>query len=409
MYQIREKALLYTLAFIQFTHVMDFMIMMPLSTLFTKEFAISNSMFGLLVASYNISAGVFAFAGAFFIDRFDRRKVILVCYSAFIVGTLACGFAPTFALLLSARIFTGMFGGIIISTMLSIVSDAIPFDRRARAMATMYGGFAAASIFGVPAGSIIAAHSSWHVPFIAIAVMGVPILFAAMKFIPSMALHVEEAKKRNVFRQFWEIIDDRNRMLGLLLMFLLMMGHFSIIPYIPNFAVNNLHMNADYVGLIYLAGGIASVLTVRVVGRFADKYGSFKVFMILSVLALIPILTITHIASAGMVVILLLAAMLFMFGGNRGVPANTLISATALPHQRGGFMSLTSSVQQLAGGLASYFGGLLISEGADHTVLHYEHVGYLAAIASIVAIPIAMLVRPVNKQTAGAHSVESQQ
>lgn len=397
MYQIREKALLYTLAFIQFTHVMDFMIMMPLSTLFTQEFAISNSMFGLLVASYNVSAGIFAFAGAFFIDRFDRRKVMLVCYSAFIAGTLACGLAPTFGLLLSARIFTGMFGGIIISTMLSIVSDAIPFERRARAMATMYGGFAAASIIGVPAGSIIAAHSNWHVPFIAIAVMGIPILFAAMKFIPAMALHVQEARRRNVLRQFWEIIADRNRLLGLLLMFLLMMGHFSIIPYIPNFAVHNLRMNSDYVGLIYLAGGVASVLTVRVVGRLSDKHGSLKVFTILSCLALIPIITLTHIPSGGMILILVLAAMLFMFGGNRGVPANTLISATALPHQRGGFLSLTSSVQQLAAGLASYFGGLLISEGADHTVLHYEYVGYLAAIASVIAIPVAMMVKTVKK------------
>jgi predicted MFS family arabinose efflux permease len=397
MYQIREKALLYTLAFIQFTHVMDFMIMMPLSTLFTKEFDISSSTFGLLVASYNISAGVFAFAGAFFIDRFDRRKVMIVCYTAFILGTLACGLAPNFALLLSARIFTGMFGGIIISTMLSIVSDAIPFERRAQAMATMYGGFAAASIFGVPLGSIIAAHSYWHVPFIAIAVIGVPILYAATKFIPPMALHVEEARKRNVLRQFKEIVNDANRLRGLLLMGLLMMGHFSIIPYIPTFAEHNLHMNPDYVGLIYCAGGIASVFTVRIVGRLSDKHGSLKVFTILSCLALIPILTLTHISSGGMMVILLLAAALFMFGGNRGVPANTLISATAPPHQRGGFLSLTSSVQQLAAGLASYFGGLLIVEGTDHTVLNYSHVGYLAAAASIIAIPVAMFVRPVKK------------
>lgn len=397
MYQIREKALLYTLAFVQLTHVMDFMIMMPLSTLFCKEFAITNATFGLLVASYNISAGIFAFVGSFFIDRFDRRKVMLVCYTAFILGTLACGLAPTFPLLLAARIFTGMFGGIIISTMLSIVSDAVPFERRARAMATMYMGFAAASIIGVPAGSIIAAHSSWNIPFIAIAVMGIPILIAAARFIPVMNLHVEEAKKRNVFRQFVEIVSDGNRLRGLLLMGLLMLGHFSIIPYIPNFAVHNLHMTEEYVGFIYFAGGIAIVLTMRLVGKLSDKVGSFKVFTVLSFLALIPILMITHIESAGMAVILLLAAALFTFGGNRGVPANTLISATAEPHQRGGFMSLTSSVQQLAAGLASYFGGLLTAEGPDHTVLNYSHVGYLAAAASIIAVPVAMFVRPVKK------------
>lgn len=397
MYQIREKALLYTLAFIQFTHVMDFMIMMPLSTQFCNEFGISNSMFGLLVASYNISAGIFAFAGTFFIDRYDRRKVILLCYAGFIVGTLACGLAPTFPLLLAARIFTGMFGGIIISTMLSIVSDAIPFERRARAMATMYTGFAAAAILGVPGGSFIAAHSSWHIPFIVIAAMGVPIFFAAMRFIPTMDLHVAEARKRDGIQQFVEIIDDKNRLRGLLLMGLLMLGHFSIIPYIPNFTVHNLHMKEEYVGFIYLVGGIASVLTMRTVGRLADKYGSIKVFATLSVLALIPIIVLTNLTGGGIVLILVLAIMIFIFGGNRGVPANTLISATAAPHQRGGFMSLTSAVQQLGSGLASFLGGLLIAEGPDHTVLNYQHVGYLAAAASLIAIPVAMSVRPVKK------------
>ena len=397
MYTLREKPLLYTLAFIQFTHVMDFMIMMPLSPQFTREFGISNAVFGLLVASYNISAGIFAAIGAFFIDRFDRRKVMLTCYASFIIGTFICGVAPDFHTLLIARIFTGMFGGIIISTMLSIVSDAIPFERRASAMATMYSGFAAAAILGVPGGSFIAAHSSWHVPFIAIAGMGVIIFFAASKFIPPMAAHVAEARKRNPFQQFAQIVNSRQRLLGLLLMALLMLGHFSIIPYIPNFTVHNLHMDEKFVGFIYLAGGISSVLSVRIVGRLADKFGSFRVFATLSCLALIPILTITNIGTAGLVAILLLAATLFVFGGNRGVPANTLISATAAPHQRGGFMSLTSAIQQFAAGVASWLGGLLIAEGPDHTVLHYDHVGYMAAAASIIAIAVAAGVRPVQQ------------
>lgn len=399
MYQVREKPLLYTLAFIQFTHVMDFMIMMPLSTQFTEQFHISNSTFGLLVASYNISAGIFALAGAFFIDRFDRRKVMLVCYLSFIIGTLACGLAPTFGFLLAARLFTGMFGGIIISTMLSIVSDTIPFERRATAMATMYTGFAAAAIFGVPGGSLIAAYSTWHVPFIGIAVAGIPILYAAYKFIPPMAAHVKEARQKKPIAQFIEIVSSGNRRRGLLLMGLLMLGHFSIIPYIPNFAVHNLGMEEKYVALIYLAGGVASVFSMRLVGKLADKFGSFKVFTVLSVLALIPILTITHLPSGGIFVILLLAATLFVFGGNRGVPANTLISATAETHQRGGFLSLTSSVQQLAAGIAAWIGGLLIAEGANHRVLNYHYVGYVAAAASLVAILVAAHVKPVVRKT----------
>lgn len=396
MEKLKEKPLLYILAFIQFTHVMDFMIMMPLSTLFMSEFHISNVQFGLLVASYNISAGIISIASAFFIDRFDRRKVVIVCYIGFILGTLACGMAPTFGFLMAARIFTGLFGGVLSSTMLSIVGDAIPIERRASAMAIVYMGFSAAAVIGVPAGSFIAAHSSWHYPFLIIAGMGVPIFLGILRFIPKMDGHVAEAMKRNPLQQMAEILSSKTRLLGLLLMALLMLGHFSIIPYIPNYMVHNVGIEQSSIGYIYLVGGLISVIAMRVVGMLSDKYGSFKVFSVLTTLACIPIFLITNLPVVGLTIVLILAAALFTFGGSRGVPANTLITATALPHQRGGFLSLNSAVQQLAAGLASFLGGLLISAGPNDTVLNYHHVGYLAMAASIIAIPVAMMVNPAK-------------
>ncbi len=395
METLKEKPLLYILAFIQFTHVMDFMVMMPLSTMFMSEFGISSAMFGLLVASYNISAGIISLASAFFIDRFDRRKVVIVCYVGFILGTLACGLADSFWLLFAARIFTGIFGGVLSSTMLSIVGDVIPFQRRATAMSIVYMGFSAAAIIGVPAGSFIAAHSHWHVPFLAIAGMGVPIFLGILRFIPRMDAHVEEAKKRNPLVQMWEILNSSNRLLGLLLMALLMIGHFSIIPYIPKYMVHNVGIAESDIGYIYLVGGLISVAVMRIVGKLSDKFGSFKVFSSLAVLACIPILIITNLPVVSLAVVLVLAAALFTFGGSRGVPANTLITATALPHQRGGFLSLNSAVQQLAAGLASFLGGLLIADSAGDKILNYEHVGYMAVAASLLAIPVAMMIKPV--------------
>lgn len=372
--------------------------MMPLSPLFTKEFGITPTQFGFLVASYNISAGIISLCSAFFVDRFDRRKVMLFSYAFFVLGTFACGFSPTYGILLAARILTGMFGGVLSAVLLSIVGDVVPFERRASAMGLVMSGFAAASVLGVPIGSYIASHFNWHVPFFAIGVMGILVMGGIVMLIPTMTAHIAEAKKRNPFRNMLEIVSNSNRLRALLLMTLLMLGHFSIIAFMPNYMVHNVGITQEQVSLIYLAGGLCSVVVLRVVGKLSDRYGSFKVFATLSVLALFPIFAITNLPHAGIAVVLFITSFLFIFGGSRGVPCNTLITATAEPHQRGGFLSLNAATQQLAAGLATFLGGLLISVGPNEKVLNYPHVGYLAAVASLIAIPVAFFVRPVSKK-----------
>jgi multidrug resistance protein len=395
---IRERPLLICLALVQFTNVMDFMIMMPLSPIFTIEFGISQAQFGFLVASYTISAGIVSLCSAFFVDRFDRRKVMLFSYAFFVLGTFACGFSPTYEILLVARILTGMFGGVLSAVLLSIVGDVVPYERRASAMGTVMTGFAAASIFGVPVGSYVASHFNWHVPFFAIGFMGILVLAGITMLIPSMTGHIAEAKKRNPFRNMLEIISSSNRLRALLLMTLLMLGHFSIIAILPNYMVFNVGITKEQVSLIYLAGGLCSVVILRVVGKLSDRYGSFKVFATLSVLALIPIFAVTNLPKEGIAVVLFVTAFIFIFGGSRGVPCNTLITATAEPHQRGGFLSLNAATQQLAAGLATFLGGMLVSVGPKQTVVNYPHVGWMAAAASLIAIPVAYYVRPVKKK-----------
>ena len=375
------------------------MIMMPMSPLFAKDFGITPTQFGMLVASYNISAGIVSFFSSLFVDRFDRRKVMLLSYAFFIIGTFACGISASYTMLLTARIITGMFGGVLAATVLSVVGDVIPPERRATAIGVVMGGFSAASILGVPLGSYIATHAGWHIPFFAIAVMGVAVFAGILFFIPKMAGHIAEAKKRNPFRAFSEILFNSNRLRGLLLMALLMFGHFSIIPYIPQYMVANVGMKEEQVSLIYLVGGLCSLVVLRLVGRLSDRFGSFRVYAVLSVLALFPIFAVTNMPREGLAVSLFICAFIFIFSGSRSVPANTLITGTAEPHQRGGFLSLNAATQQFAAGIASLCGGLMISAGPNHTVVHYSHVGIMAAIASMIAIPVAYYVRPVKKQT----------
>lgn len=388
-----ERFLLVTLALVQFTHVMDFMIMMPLSNLFMEDFKISAAQFGIMVASYNVSAGIVSFLGAFFIDRFDRRKVLLLSYTFFVLGTFACGIAPGYGFMVAARIFTGLFGGILSSSILSTVSDTFPLERRASAMGAIYSGFSAAAVLGVPVGSIVAAHFSWHIPFAFIGAFGVLVLIAIALYVPSLAGHIEEAKKRNPWVTIKEIVSSVNRLKALGVMALLMIGHFSIIPYIPNYMVGNVGLAKTDIGYIYMAGGLCSVVVMRVVGKLADRHGSLRVFTWLSVLAVFPIIAITNLPPMSLIPVLMITSFLFVFGGSRGIPAQTLISSTALPHQRGGFLSLNAATQQLGSGLASFLGGLLIAEGPGGSVLHYEHVGWMAVVAGLLAIPLAMSVK----------------
>lgn len=397
---IRERPLLIVLAFVQFTNVLDFMIMMPLSPIFSKEFGITPTQFGFLVASYNLSAGIVSLLSSFFIDRFDRRKVMLFSYAFFVIGTIACGLSPTYGILLVARILTGMFGGVLSAILLSIVGDVVPFERRASAIGLVMTGFAVASVMGVPIASYAASHFSWHVPFFAIGAVGILVFSGIAMLIPSMTAHIAQAKARNPFRNMREIISSSNRLRGLLLMTLLMLGHFSIISTMPNYMVFNVGISQEQVSLIYLAGGLCSFFVLRIVGKLSDRFGSFRVFATLSVLALFPIFAVTNLPKEGIAIVLSVTSFIFIFGGSRSVPANTLITATAEPHQRGGFLSLNAATQQLAAGLATFIGGILISEGPHKSVVNYHHVGWLAAAASLIAIPVAFFVRPFSKKVA---------
>src|SRR5690606_24818583 len=148
----KEKIVLLLLATLNFTHIMDFMIMMPLGNYLMPYFNISSQQFSMLVAAYTFSAGIASFSAAFFVDRFDRKNVLLFAYIGFLLGTLCCAFAPSYLFLLTSRIVAGLFGGLISAQVLSIVADLIPYERRASAMGMIMAAFSVASVFGVPFG-----------------------------------------------------------------------------------------------------------------------------------------------------------------------------------------------------------------------------------------------------------------
>ena len=391
----KERLLLYILAAAMFTHIMDFMIIMPLGPQLMRLFDISAQQFSLLVASYTVTAGAAGFLAAFFIDRHDRKRSLMMVYTGFAVGTLACAFAPTFGILLVARALAGAFGGVLGALILAIVSDAIPLERRAHGIGVVMASFGVASVFGVPFGLFLASKFSWHAPFVFLGGVAVVNLLLIMAYIPVMTRHFNingHASPMEVLRQ---IFGRPSARLGLTFTSVLMLGHFTIIPFVATYMVGNVGFTEDELTYIYLVGGICTLIFSPWIGRMADKHGRLKIFTIFGTLVIIPIVIITNLTPVPLLVALSISAIFFVFSNGRMVPSTTMETAVIKPEIRGSYMSIRSSVQSLTSGLASFIGGLIISEQPSlfdakaKALVNYNYVGIIAVFFSLVSLYVA--------------------
>ncbi|HEY4650524.1 MAG TPA: MFS transporter [Pontibacter sp.] len=394
--EIREGLLIFTLAAIQFTHMMDFVIMMPLGPQLMRVFSISPSEFGLLVSAYTFSAAVAGFLSALFIDRFDRKHAMLGLYLGFIVGTLACALAPTFVLLLAARVVAGAFGGVLGALILAVIGDAIPEQRRGAATGKVMAAFSVASIAGIPVGLYLASISSWHAPFFLLAGLSFIILLASFKLLPPMRGHLTNAVKQNPFLVLKEILQKRNLQWAMALMITLTLSGFLVVPFLSPYMVANVGFSETELSYIYLFGGIATVFTSQWTGRLADKYGKQKVFMFAAVLSIPPILAVTNLPQVPHYIALIISTIFFIFFGARFVPAMALITSSVEPKLRGSFMSINSSVQQLSAGIAAFLAGLIVQESATGELQNYGWDGLLAAAITLIAIWVVRHLKAVG-------------
>ncbi len=377
----KERIILILLASINFTHILDFMIMMPLGNYLMPHFEISPGYFSMIVAAYPITAFVSGIATAFSVDKFDRKKVLLFAYVGFLIGTLFCGLAPTAALLMAARILTGIFGGLIGAQVLSIIADVFPYEKRGRAMSSIFMAFAAASVFGVPFSLYLANLFSWHAPFIFIAALGCFIVPMISKFLPSVHGHVvENAAKQSVLKSTGDIFRDPAQSMALLLAGSLMFGHFLLIPFLNPFLEFNKGFSKTETPLVYMVGGVCSLIASVVIGRMSDVYGKFRVFIIAVICSLVPIFMITNLPDISLFWVLAIFGFWFAASTGRNIPVQAMVSTVVNPAQRGRFMSFNSSFQQLFTGLASLVAGLIVEKSADGKILHYNRVGYLSVL-----------------------------
>jgi len=369
---------------------------MPLNPQLSEIFQINQQQFSLLVSAYTFSAFASGLIAAFFVDGFDRKKVLLFGYTGFILGTFGCAFAPTYELLMLARVVAGLFGGLIAAQVLSIVGDNFNYERRATAMSFLTAAFSAASVIGVPFGLYLATLTSWHAPFLFVGGMGMIIAVLVIRYVPSMTHHLT-LKQHKATDAFVNVFKSKLQQRALLLSVIMMLGHFSIIPFIAKYMVSNVGFSNYDVSLVYLIGGGATIFTAPVIGIVADRKGKFPVFAIFCLLCLIPIFLITNMPAISIYLALAVTTIFFIFVSGRMIPMQAMVTSVVTPQQRGGFMSINSSLIQLGSGLAALIAGSIIAETPDHKIIHYEYVGYMGMAATLICIFIARGLKPVSE------------
>jgi len=404
--RFRETLLLLTLAAVQFTHIMDFMIMMPLGPEFMRSFHISPTAFGFLVSVYSFSAGAMGFAAGFFMDKFDRKRALLVLYSGFVLGTLCCALAPNYATLLFARAVAGGFGGVSASVILAIVGDVIPFERRGQAMGMIMTAFSLASILGLPVGLKFKELFSWHAPFLLLVGLGVAVILVGRRVLPALPPH-GHATAHDAWEQMRVIVTHPNHHRAFALIAALTGSSALIYPYLTPSMVSNAGLPESYMSLIYIFGGGATLATSPYFGRLADRLGKLKVFTWLILLSLIPTLAIANLVPVPVWVVLLITTSYMIFTSGRFVPAMALITASVEPRYRGGFMSVNSAVQQIAAGVATSVAAVLVSSDEHGRLVGYPRAGWLSLAMVLASVAIIRHLRVAGPAAApGALEVE---
>jgi predicted MFS family arabinose efflux permease len=375
------------LALTQFTVVLDFMVMSPLGDMLMKSMSLTTSQFGFAVSGYAFSAGISGLLTAGFADRFDRKKLLLFFYVGFIAGTLFCGLATTYPMLMAARIITGLFGGVIGSISMAIVADLFPLHQRGRTMGFMQMGFGASQVLGIPISLYIANHWGWQSPFLMIVGLATIIWLITLLKLQPVTQHLELKTEKTAIKHLWHTLKQRHYRVGFLMTALLSLGGFMMMPWGSAFAVNNLNISYEQLPVLFMASGIAALIIMPLIGKLSDKMDKVKIFTGAAIFMMVIIVIYTNLSPVHFVIVLMLNLLMMAAIMSRMVPAMALVTALPQMQDRGAFMSINSSLQQIAGGIAAGVGGLIVVQKTKTSPLqHYDTLGYVIVVIIIANI-----------------------
>lgn len=394
-----QKFVIFILAITQFSVILDFMVMSPLGDMLMKSLDMKPSQFGIAVSAYAISAGLSGLLTAGFADRFDRKKLLLFFYIGFILGTIFCGLANTYPLLIAARIITGLFGGVIGSISMAIITDLFDIHHRGRVMGFVQMGFGASQVLGIPISLYLANIWGWQSPFMMVAVMAIVVaLLIGMKLEP-VTKHLAMQSDRNVVQHLLHTLSNKTYRTGFLATALLSLGGFMMMPFGSAFAINNLHITPHQLPLLFMVAGVSTLFIMPIVGKLSDRIDKFKIFAAASVWMILVVIAYTNLTSAPLWLVMMFNVLMMIGVMSRMVPAGALTTGISEMKDRGAFMSINSSLQQIAGGIAAAIGGMIVVQKDKLSPLeHYNTLGYVVSAVSILGIYLMYRVDKLVKR-----------
>ena len=394
-----QKFAVFILAITQFTVILDFMVMSPLGDILMKDLDLKPTRFGLVVSTYAFSAGISGLLTAGFADKFDRKKLLLFFYIGFIGGTILCGIVTSYHLLLAARIVTGLFGGVIGSISMAIVADLFTLEQRGRVMGFLQMGFGASQILGIPIGLYLANIWGWHAPFLWVAGMAA-IVAALIAFkLQPINQHLLIQKEKSAFKHLIHTIAKKNYRIGFTATALLSVGGFMLMPFGSAFAINNLHITQHELPILFMIAGLSTLVIMPIIGKLSDTIDKFKIFAFASIWTIVTVAVYTNLGVTPLWLVAIFNVLMMVGVMSRMVPSTALVTAIPVAEDRGAFMSINSSLQQIAGGIAAAFAGMIVIQKDKFSPLeHYDTLGYIIIGISILTIVLMYRVSKLVKK-----------
>ena len=394
-----QKIIIFLLAILQFTIVLDFMILAPLGDILMKSMNMSTKQFGTVVSAYAISACISGIFAAGFADKFDRKKLLLFFYAGFILGTYFCAISYNYETLFIARIITGLFGGVIGSISMAIITDIFSIHQRGKVMGFVQMAFGGSQILGIPIGLVLANYWSWHATFYMVLILSILLGIALVMKLNPLTEHLKLINNKNALQHLLQTIKKKDYRIGFLATALLSMGGFMIMPFSTAFIVNNIHIAQSQVAIIFFFTGIFSIIIMPIVGKLSDKYDKLMIFGIGTIIAIVMVVMYTHLSPVPIWLVIIVNIVLFIGIMSRMVPATALNSAVPDAYDRGAYMSINSSLQQFAGGIAALFSGLVVVQKSKNSPIeNFDILGYVMVVLMLMCFYFVFKVNVLLKK-----------
>lgn len=382
-----EKFVIAILSLLQFTVIVDFMVLSPLGAILMPKMGITTTQFGLVVSVYATSAGASGLLAAGFADKFDRKRMLLLFYAGFILGTLFCGIAGSYPVLLAARVVTGIFGGVIGSISFAIITDIFPMETRGRVMGFVQTAFSASQVLGVPIGLYLATMFDWHAPFLMIVSLAALIGIIILLKLKPVDGHLLLRSDKNAFLHLWHTATNPFYLRGFMATMLLATGGFMIMPFSSAFLVNNVLIPETRLSMIFFITGLFSIFTGPILGRLSDSLGKYRLFVLGSVLSMAMVFVYTNLGPNPMWVVILTNTILWVGISSRMITSSALTSGVPEMQDRGAYMGINSAIQHFSGGIASFVAGLIVYQPTSTSPLqHYDIIGYVTICTMLITM-----------------------